>query len=92
MTRSASKFAIAAATAILAIAAANAAQAQGGGFQWNPSQATSSDVTPSQVSEPVNGTSAQALYQTQTGATRTDAKVTQDPGEIFAGYVGAYSL
>ncbi len=91
MTRFSTKFAIAATTAIMTVAAAGAAQAQGG-YQWNPSQATNPGVAPSQVSEPVNATSAQALYLEQSGDTRADAVATHEPGEIFATYVGAYSL
>jgi len=91
MTRFSTKIAIAATTAIMTLAAAGTAQAQGG-FQWNQSQATNAGVEPSQVSEPIRASSAQALYLEQTGETRPDAVATHEPGEIFAGYVGAYSL
>ena len=91
MTRFSTKIAIAAATAIVTIAATGAAQAQGG-YQWNPSQATETNVVASQTTEPVRAGSAQALYLQQTGETRADAVATHEPGEIFAAYVGAYSL
>ena len=90
-TRFSTKFAIAATTAIMTVAAAGAAQAQGG-FQWNPSQATNPGVLPSQISEPVNAGSAQALYLEQTGETRADAVATHEPGRIFATHLEAYSL
>ena len=91
MTRFSSKFAIAATTAILTVAAAGAAQAQGG-YQWNPSGATNPGVVPSQISEQVRSAHAQALYLEQTGETRSDAVATHTLGEIFAKHVGAYSL
>ena len=91
MTRMSTKIAIAATTAMMTIAASGAAQAQGG-YQWNSSQPTSTDATPVASSEAVRAVSAQALYLEQTGATRADAAATHDPGEIFAGYVGAYRL
>ena len=89
MTRSAAKFAIA--TMIAIITVAGAAQAQGA-YQWNQSQATNPGVVPSQVSEPVRGTSAQALHVEQSGETRADAVATHEPGEIFASHPKAYSL
>ena len=89
MTRFPTKIAITG--VIMTVAAAGAAQAQGG-YQWNPSQRTDVGVAPSQISEPVHGVSPQALYLEQTGETRADAAATHKPGEIFAAYVGAYSL
>jgi len=91
MTRISAKIAIAATAALMTVAAAGSAQAQGG-FQWNPSQATNAGVVPSQTSEPVRASSAQALYLEQTGETRADATATHAPGKIFASHPKAYSL
>ena len=88
MTRFAAKFAIVAAAAFLS---AGAAHAQGA-YQWNQSQATDPGVAPGQISEPVRAFSAQALYVQQTGKTHADAVAINEPGEIFADHVGAYSL
>ena len=91
MTRFSTKFAIAATTAIMTVAAASGAQAQGGS-QWNPSQATNPGVVPSQISEPMNAGLAQALYLEQTGETGSDAVATREPGQIFTTHLETHSL